>query len=102
MVIVRPAAIFAGPEMDKLAKLLEATGNAVPEGTHLADFRQITVMIPEAEIPSGPRELVVMQWIKPVAEELPDAAQTQGRYTIKETDGKKIYVGSAWRGLPVV
>jgi beta-lactamase regulating signal transducer with metallopeptidase domain len=94
MVIVRPAAIVVGPEMEKLAKLLEATGNAVPAGTHLADFRQITVMIPEKEIPSGPRELVVMQWVKPVAEaHLMQFVPKEG-YTIKESDGKKRYVVS--------
>lgn len=94
MIIMRPAAIFVGPEMERLAKLLEATGNAVPKGTHLADFRQITMIIPGKEIPSGPMELVAMQWVKPVAEAYLMQHKPKEGYKIKESEGQKIYVGS--------
>ena len=34
----------------------------VPKGTHLADFRQITVIGPEARVPTRLREIVVLEW----------------------------------------
>ncbi|MGO8753093.1 MAG: M56 family metallopeptidase [Thermoguttaceae bacterium] len=93
MVVMRPAAVFARPELAALAKLLEQSGNMVPPGTRLADFRQITVIMPEADI-SGPREIVVLQWVKPIAEAELVRQLADKKYTVKELNGKKMYIPS--------
>ncbi|MGA2257104.1 MAG: M56 family metallopeptidase [Thermoguttaceae bacterium] len=94
IVVMRPAAVFSRPELTALAKLLETSGNVVPKETHLAEFRQITMILPEANIPSGPRELVVLQWIKPIAEEDLAKRLADRKLTVKQHDGKKLYVPS--------
>jgi beta-lactamase regulating signal transducer with metallopeptidase domain len=92
-VVLRPAAAFARPELAPWAKVLEESGELVPKGSRLADLRQITV-IAEA-IPFGRRQVVVFQSIKPLAAEpvLPLIGGRQANLTVKDYEGKKMYVG---------
>ena len=100
IVVMRPAAVFSRPELAPLAKLLEASGNMVPRETHLADFRQITVIMPEADIPSGPREIVVLQWVKPIAEAELAKRQPARISPSKSTTGRRCtYPPRRWRRL---
>jgi hypothetical protein len=92
IIVMRPAAVFSRPELAPLAKLLEASADMVHKGMHLADFRQLTVIIPEAAVPSGPREISVWQWVKPVAEESLGDYTPKVKFTGKEYDGKKLYL----------
>ncbi len=94
MVIMRPAAIFARPELAALAKLMEQSGSFVPKGTRLNDFRQITMIIPEAAVPSGPREILVWQWVKPVAAQYVAQHAADKDYTVKEYNGRKMHLSS--------
>ena len=89
VVVMRPAARLAQPEMAELTRLMEQTGNVAPKGTRLADFRQITVFYPVEPIPSGPHEILVLQWEKPVAKEYFDRKRIAGNCDIKERNGKK-------------
>jgi hypothetical protein len=94
IVVMRPAAVFARSELAALAMLLEQSGNVVPPGTRLADVRQIMAILPEADIPSGPREIKVLQWVKPVAEKSLRERMPNIKDTGKEYNGKRIYVSS--------
>lgn len=92
IVVIRPAAVPARPELAAWAKVLETLRPMVLKGTHWADFRQVTVMLPEADITSGHRELKVFQWVKPVDEAYFNKYLTDDRYMVKEYHGKKMYV----------
>ena len=85
MIVLRPPAALLRPELAALVKRLEESGCVVPKGSRLADFRQITAFVPEAEIPSGPREVVVWQWTKPMAE-----AELAKRGVGKEDPGRRL------------
>jgi len=93
IVIMRPAAVFSRPELAEMAKRLEASGDMGLK-VHLAEFRQITSIEPEAAIPSGPRELTVLQRFKPIAEEDLAKLFAHTKFTVKEFNGKKLYVPS--------
>jgi len=98
IVAIRPAAMFARPDLSELARLLEGTGNVVPKGTRPGDFRQITMILPgPGEGPrTGPREVLACQWIKPVAATwlMPRVQE----HAVKEYRGKKMYVASPGPG----
>ena len=94
-VVMRPAAVFSRPELAALAKLLEQSADMVPKGTHLADFRQLTVIGPEADIPSGPREIVVSNGSSRLPRSISRGFTPKVKFTGKEYDGKKLYVFSA-------
>jgi beta-lactamase regulating signal transducer with metallopeptidase domain len=96
-VAMRPAAVFARPELAVLAKLLEQSGNMVPKGTHLADFRQITVIGPEAGLPTRLREIVVIEWVKPAAAKYLAELATGQKFTVKQCHGKTMYVNPSSR-----
>ena len=98
IVCIRPAAVFSRPELTPLAKLWEASACLIPREDPLAEFRQITVIAPEGDIPSGAREVVVMQRIKPVTEEELAKRQAGGHFSAKEYNGKKLYVSSGGGG----
>jgi beta-lactamase regulating signal transducer with metallopeptidase domain len=88
VIVMRPAAAFVRPEMAVLAKLLQpgAKRDLLRGGT-FSDFRQITVICPEANIPWGLVELVVYQSTKPLA-----ASSLQPRGSpVKALNGKKLY-----------
>ena len=94
IVVMRPAAGFARPELAALAGLLEQPLNVLPKRARLVDFRQITVIGPEADVPpgarSGLREVVAFQCVKPI-----DANVFQReKCTRKEYKGKTMYVSS--------
>ena len=89
IVIMRPSAVFARPELAVLAKLLEQhSGNMVPKGTRLADFRQITeiVLYPDLDM------VTVYQWVEPIAEAYYADRVAEKKYTVREYNGKKMYV----------
>ena len=92
MVVIRPPAMLAKPELAKLAKFLDGNGNVVPKGTHVTDFRQIMAFA--TDVASGPREVVVYQWAKPVAEAELTKLMAGKNSEIKDVDGKKMYVVS--------
>jgi beta-lactamase regulating signal transducer with metallopeptidase domain len=100
IVVMRPAAIFARPELVAVAKLLEGSGNVVPKGTHMTDFQQITVVLPKAENISGLREVLVLQWVKPVADAYFAKQVADNGLAIKQFDGKKVF--SRFDGRDVV
>ena len=97
VLVMRPAAVFARPEFAEWANLLGNLPNVTPRGTRLTDFRQITVMLPESQIPSGPREVVVFQWVEPAAEAFFGKYVANREYTVKDYHGKKMYVSSHGR-----
>jgi len=94
VVIMRPEASLGRPELAALARLLEQSGNVVPKGTRLNDFRQITQIEPQAAIPSGPQEIIVVQWVKPVAAQYMAQHATDKDDTVKLYNGKKIHLRS--------
>ncbi|MBN2215932.1 MAG: M56 family metallopeptidase [Pirellulales bacterium] len=90
-IAMRPADAFARPELAPMAELFEAA-IACPKGTHAADIRQITMILP-GEIPTGPREIVVFQFLKPFAASsvIENVAPGMAGITVKEHNGKKMY-----------
>ena len=93
VIVLRPAIALARPELANLAKLVEATLDILPkESPHIADFRQITVVVPGTNIPSGPREVAVSQWVEPVPATFLKQCTADRGYAVKESDGKKMYV----------
>jgi beta-lactamase regulating signal transducer with metallopeptidase domain len=99
MCVLRPAAIFAKPELAELAKLLEQPGNRLPKGTQFADFRQITILVPKAKVLSGLQEVAVYQWIKPNAKEEFNKLLRGRQGAIKDINGKKMFVPSQGGGI---
>ncbi len=94
MIIMRPSAAFARPEFADLASLLGNPGRTVPTGTQLTDFRQITIVSLESDLPSssGPFDILVAQWDKPAVETHFAARVANKEYTVKPFHGKKLYV----------
>jgi beta-lactamase regulating signal transducer with metallopeptidase domain len=95
IVAMRPAAGLARPELAELAKLLEMSGNVIPKGTHMAEIRQVTVVVPEVPLPSGPNEIVVTEFVKPVAEKWLRERVPDIKDTGKQHHGKKIFANSS-------
>jgi hypothetical protein len=99
IIVMRPAAVFARPELAGMGRLLEESAYVVPRGTRLADFRQITMIVPGTEDPrSGPREMAAFQSVSPLAS-TSLLKQAGLGVTVKEYRGKKIYVDSSHGGV---
>ena len=94
IVVARPAAACARPELAELARLLEESGDVIGKGIRLADLRQITVIVPEPAVRVGLREVSVIQSTKPLPVESL-ALHAKASVTVKEHQGKKLYGSSA-------
>lgn len=90
VVVMRPAAGLARSELAPLASFVERLGN--DQELRLTDVRQITLIRPADPIPSGPIEIEVLQWVKPVAKDRLDKRLSGKKYTVKERNGKKVYI----------
>ena len=90
LIVFQPAAAVKNPAMSSWADMFEKTGNFVPKGTHLADFRQITCVL-GYNIPQGQREIVIYQFVKPtdvsaLNKEMKEIHPADAEYT-----GRKLY-----------
>jgi prepilin-type processing-associated H-X9-DG protein len=61
IMVIRPAEAARRPELAPLVKLLERSGEVVPQGTRLADFRQITAVFMSNDRPASDQMVIIYQ-----------------------------------------
>jgi beta-lactamase regulating signal transducer with metallopeptidase domain len=91
-VIFRPADLFSKPELKEWGAILEESNGPIPQGYRCSDIRQVTIIIPQSEIRPGPRDVVIVQFVKPVAEASLEKKHLDNLKPNQKYEGKKASV----------
>jgi prepilin-type processing-associated H-X9-DG protein len=96
VIVIRPAEAVRRPELAPLVKLLEESGTAVPQGTRLADFRQIICVFIPIEMHGSVQQLIIYQSFNPLDASSRSLSPLGQNFRIdKELDGKRMYLSNS-------